>query len=219
MIQVRDFAGTMINVLIKRAYFMIKNNTMILKNDSAKRTIYVQGAVYRTFLEQGGNVEMVLGVCATDSGLTSLTSILDSRDILVRGWNSYCSFTAVSGENARLDNTRLYLMTVFNTAMSNLSHVEKEYLTKDSQYVQTASKLATEYVKCLKMNDLDLIGELSLNLMARCRFYFTAGYQILSGIEQASKISTNLDPREAALVSAINYVTDFLIDQITPVQA
>jgi hypothetical protein len=97
--------------------------------------------------------------------------------------------------------------------------VEKEYLTKDSQYVQTASKLATEYVKCLKMNDLDLIGELSLNLMARCRFYFTAGYQILSGIEQASKISTNLDPREAALVSAINYVTDFLIDQITPVQA
>lgn len=219
MLQVRDFAGTMINVLIKRAYFMLKNNTLVLKSDSTKRTIYVQGAVYRAFLEQGGTAEMVLGICATDSAVSTLQTIFASRDTLLRGWNSYCSFAAVSAENARLSNTRMYLMTAFNTTMNNLSDVEKEYMSKDPQYITTASKLASDYVLDLRMHDLDLLGELALNLMARCRFYFTAGFPILSGIDQATKANPNLDPREAALVSAINYVTDFLVDQITPVQA
>jgi hypothetical protein len=80
-------------------------------------------------------------------------------------------------------------------------------------------KIASEYIGCLKLHDLDLVAELALNLMARARFYFTAGYQILSGIEQATKLNPNLDPREAALVSAVNYVTDYLADQITPVQS
>lgn len=219
MLQVRDFAGTMVNVLIKRAYFMIKNNTLVLKSDNAKRTIYVQGSLYRAFLEQGGTVEMVLGICASNSGLTSMASVLDARELLARGWNSYCTFAAVSAENARLDNTKMYLMTAFNSRMSNLSDVEKEYLAKDSQYVATASKEAIAYVSDLKLNDLDSLGEISLNLMARCRFYFTAGYQILAGIDQATKASPELDPREAALVSAINYVTDFLVDQIAPTQS
>lgn len=219
MLQVRDFAGTMVNVLIKRAYFMIKNNTLVLKSDNAKRTIYVQGSVYRAFLEQGGTVEMVLGICASNSGLTSMASVLDARELLARGWNSYCTFAAISAENARLDNTKMYLLTAFNSQMSNLSDVEKEYLTKDSQYVVTASKEAAAYVADLKLNDLDSLGEISLNLMARCRFYFTAGYQILAGIDQATKASPELDPREAALVSAINYVTDFLVDQIAPTQS
>jgi hypothetical protein len=219
MLEVRDFAGSMLNSLIKRAYFMIKNNTLILKSDSKTKSIYVQGSVYRAYLEQGGTVEMVLGVCATNSGATSLSTVLDSRDALTRGWNSYCSFASVSAENARLDNTKMFLLTVMNTHMCNLSDVEKEYVSKDPQYANTVMKVASEYIGCLKLHDLDLVAELALNLMARARFYFTAGYQILSGIEQATKLNPNLDPREAALVSAVNYVTDYLADQIAPVQS
>lgn len=218
MLQVRDFAGTMINTMIKRAYFMIKNNTLVLKNDSRNKTIYVQGSVYRSFLETGGNVDMILGICSTDSGLTSLSSILDSRDIVTRGWNSYCSFAAISQENDKFTNTKSYLKTSFDMIMNNLSSVEKEYLSKDSNYVKTASAQAYEYIDSLKISDLENLGDIALNLMARCRFYFTAGYQILSGIDRASKVNPELDPREAALVSAINYVADFFIDQITPVQ-
>lgn len=218
MLQVRDFAGAMINTMIKRAYFMIKNNTLVLKNDSRNKTIYVQGAVYRSFLETGGTVDMILGICSTDSGLTNLASILDSRDALTRGWSSYCSFAAISQENDKFSNTKSYLKTSFDMIMNNLSAVEKEYMSKDANYVKTASSLAYDYIESLKIPDIDNLGDIALNLMARCRFYFTAGYQILSGIDRASKVNPELDPREAALVSAINYVTDFFIDQISPVQ-
>jgi len=218
MLEIRDFAGSMLNNLIKRAYFMLKSNTLILKSDSRNKTVYVQGSVYRSFIEQGGAVEMILGICATDSGLAIMGSILDNRDVLIKGWNSYCTFMSVTAENSKLENTKSYLTSVFNTAMNNLSDVEKEYSLKNPKYVETAVKLANDYIKELKLHDLDLVSELSLNLMANCRFFFTAGYQILSGIEQATKLNVNLDPREAALVSAVNYITDFLVDQTTIAQ-
>jgi hypothetical protein len=218
MLSVRDFAGVLFSSAIKRIYYMVKNNTVILKSDSGKKEIYVQGPVYRLFLEQGGTVEMLLGACASNNGVTNMVSILESRDILIRAWNSYCTFAIASNNNNRLENSKQYLRTSFDILLTTVDPVEQEYITKDPNYFTTAKKLAYEYIEKIKLNDLENPSNIALTLMAGCRFYFTAGYQILSGIEECSKVNQDLDVREAALVSAIYYLTDYLTDQLTPVK-
>jgi hypothetical protein len=219
MLSVRDFAGVLFNNAVKRIYYMVKNNTVVLKSDSYKKEIYVQGPVYRLFLEQGGTVEMLLGACASNNGVTSLTSLLESRDVLTRAWNSYCTFAIASNNNNRLDNTKQYLRTAFDISLTSIDPVEQEYKIKDPNYFTTAKKLAYAYIDNIRLSNLDNPSEMALVLMAGCRFYFTAGYQILSGIEDCTKANKELDVREAALVSAIYYITDYLIDQLTPVNA
>jgi uncharacterized Zn finger protein len=147
-----------------------------------------------------------------------MVSILESRDILIRAWNSYCTFAIASNNNNRLENSKQYLRTSFDILLTTVDPLEQEYITKDPNYFTTAKKLAYEYIEKIKLNDLENPSNIALTLMAGCRFYFTAGYQILSGIEECSRVNQDLDVREAALVSAIYYLTDYLTDQLTAVK-
>jgi hypothetical protein len=56
---------------------------------------------------------------------------------------------------------------------------------------------------------------LALHIICQCRFYYTEAEFILSEIEEIGKQNPGIDVREAALIATINYLVDYLCDQIT----
>lgn len=54
-----------------------------------------------------------------------------------------------------------------------------------------------------------------MEIITRSRFYFTDAEMVLSYMEQAAAINPSIQPSEAALLAVIEYVADYLADQMT----
>ena len=80
--------------------------------------------------------------------------------------------------------------------------------------VAKAAQLVQEYVETLREEAIGDIWEVASRVVAERIFYYTDAYCILTGINDACKQNPNIDVNEAALLSTIEYVCEYVCDQL-----
>ena len=213
--QIRDFGGAMLaNCIIKLA---LNNKTKILVVESFPRQfkVSVNGDVYREWLAAGGKPEVILGLIVSNETQCSVPAIDEKAASFESSWNSYCNFHKAREANMAIDYFKVFLNNTFSSMYREQDQSEVDFITANPHYVANVKKLVDEQIECYKTNAIDDPYQVALDLIAKCRFGFTAAYSILSDINEAGKVNPNIDVREAALLATINYIADYLADQIT----
>jgi len=156
-----------------------------------------------------------LGLMVSGEKVFSKDLINQKKDAYIRQWNSYYTFAKTEESNKFFFKYKEFLISAFIMSMKEMTEFESDYRVKNSNSDFIIRKLAEDEINSFKVSDIEDSYDVALRLIAKCRFYYTSAYPILSDIQEAGKSNPNVDVREAALLAAINYVADYLTAQIS----
>lgn len=211
---IRNFAGSVLINSINMIEMSNNSNTLVIENNYYKKCIKVNGYVYRKWLSEGGDNTVLLGLLISKENIKNLSLITETSEKLKNHWNQYCSLYRINESDKLLDRSKTFLANSFLFSLDNRSEVEKEYVSKNSSCNETIMKLYQEEIAKLRLPDLENPYKISLDLIGKCRFFYTSSYEILCEINEAGIINPDLEPRDAATVAVINYVLEFFLEQM-----
>lgn len=212
---IRDYCGTLLVTAIMAIEQAMNTNALVLNIDRANKVIKVNDVVYKKWLETN-NEEAILGILVSDRTYSTLDVIQSKKEQLVEQWKNYNTYYSLRKEKDNFKSLKdMLLATIYNSVKEeNLTDIEREYMAVNPNHTETIKNLSSAFVEKLTTNDLNDLNQVCLELVANCRFHFTSSYTILKGMHEVEKINPDINPREAALISVINYVTDYFIDQV-----
>lgn len=210
----RDLYGSMLVRTIDQLRMYIKNSMLILEMNAGKKTVVVQGDVYRKWLEKGGSPETLFGLIVSNSNYRNAQQIQDNIEKLNREWQSYNLFWINSQTNRRLDVVKDIAKLTFREIMVDLTAEEQEYVNSHSDYMTRVNQRLDVIVDNLKLSDVNDVNHLAMKLVCNCRFYYTDAESILSEIEEIAKQNPDIDVMEAAMIATIHYLVDYMCDQL-----
>jgi hypothetical protein len=191
----------------------LKLGTMVLEYNPTSRTVVVVGDVYRRWLEAGGTPEVLAGALISgDAGYTA-ASVEEKKADYLEALETFLSMNAVAKRNDSFDTFQRALREGFEISMRNTTAQESE-MVQQSQYREEADARFEESLEGLKSSDMADTAAVCLAVLGKSRFYYSDAAKFLASMEQAAKSNPKIDAREAALIATIEYIADYMADQI-----
>ena len=195
-------------------------NTKLLILKPGTDEVVVFAPVYSDWISAGGNNAVLFGTVCTDRPALFVAAIDESAEESLKVWEQQNRFLSVVQTNKRFINLKAAILgEAENLIATHLGECFGGYTTSEvidfkTPEVLVSMKKIEEYVADLEESDLVDIWKISTELVTKGIFYYTDSYKILMGIDAACKANPDIDISEAALISLIEYVTDYVADQL-----
>lgn len=212
--QFRSASGIKLNLEYLRYASILKNKSLVSYISADSKTCKVNGAVYRDWLKDGGSNEVLLGMLVGTKSLYMQSVINENKEKFISDWNSYSLFNTTAQKNKSFNRIKNILTLSFAKLLSDMSTEEKEIVATKNGYIEKVNQIFIDELSNLKTSDTNDIFDLCLKLVCRARFFYTDSEKILVGINEAVKANANIDIREAALLSTIEYIVDYVSNQL-----
>ena len=98
--------------------------------------------------------------------------------------------------------------------LENQSGMEAEYCAGKPGIKDALVRRIRAVFEELEHCAMEDVSYTALAVIAKGRFYYTSAFDILNEMREVAKINPDADPREAALLSTISYVTNYLQEQL-----
>ena len=212
-----EFMDTTANRLLKVIDNKVRQNTagvVVRKFNTFTNTVFVNKATYLLWLKQGGKVETLLGVLVKNLGATTIDQLNAVATEAQDAWNRFVAISSTKTNNAQMNQFLNSLETHFFLMLKDVGELEKE-MFEDPQHVQSIATRFSQELQSVVLSDMDNLDEVCYRLMCQARYFYTPSFKILRDMNTTIKNNPEMDVKEAALVAMINYVTDYVCDQIT----
>lgn len=187
----------------------------------SKDDVWVNAPVYDKWLAEGGNTALLFGNLLLDRPNLMLPAMLADSDKALQAWEQYNRFLNTTVQNRRHDAAKDTLRFVTQQLVAeNIQDCfgqvagEGVELTLETPLVKEAVDRALSYIDFLDMERIQDLWSVGTEVVAGTIFSYSAAVTILRGIERAVKANPEIDPSEAALLSTIEYVSNWVVDQI-----
>lgn len=199
MVQFRNQAALRLCHILDRHKDVVKTG-LLIKTIKDKRLCFVNGDVYRQWIENGGEVEILFGNLLQSPPLVTVEQLTARGDALKLQWNNHAGIAAAAESNRR-----------FNRSKELLGQHFRRQLQEDSDETtkQAAADILRRFEDLLSdVNENDILDlyETCLKLVCRSRFPTTDAEGILRGIAVVKKANPNVDIRECAAVAEVTYI-------------
>ena len=212
MDEYRALAVRFIVDAIRSEVNFINSKRLIISFDQIKKEIVVCGPVYNEFIKEH-DTEAMFGSVIKSVPYFNLNEIVDHQQELIEGWDNYRAFDLAARQNKKFSNFRYNVTMAFKKATAG--YEEDTALAPQVKIEELLQKEVDDLVS----SDMDDINLLSTKVISRARFFYTDCEKILLDMQEAKKTSPSISGREAATIALINYVADYLADQIEIVSA
>lgn len=187
-----------------------------------KDKITVVGPVYRNWTEKGGNVAVIYGATLTPRPVTFTGDLTERAGELVSLWERHNQMISVTQANKRhVAYGRILKDCAVRVVRENMAKCfgvsgEEGTVNVTSEKYLRFQELLDNYILYLRDEDYKDLWKLCRNLVCSVIFYYTdAPRIILEGVDEAARLNPSIQPREAALLSTIQYVTAYILDQMS----
>ena len=216
--QLREYAGSTLVFALKKTVLNSQGKIIIVESND--REIFVNGDLYRTWIQNGGKPEIILGSVISSSQYGTApavteTALNEKAEQFARNYDSYRTYLTVSENNKKIDHLKNFIKIEVLQGLGDLDDLEKVYIEKNPGYYETVKKELDQIVSNFSLKDLEDVHCVSRIVIAKIRFYYTSAYEIFESMNEAALANPDVDPREAALLAAINYLSDYLADQMS----
>lgn len=206
IVDYRNQAGARLCRALDDLNFAAKNKILI-RSTTATVTV-VNADVYREWIENGGDNEILFGNLLRAPLATTVATINEKADQLKAAWKQHAIMIATIENNKRFARTKDILDR----------HFQKQLADTENADITVANRmniLSTfrEQLEMVRSDELDDLWSLCLRLVCRSRFPTTSAERILEGIERIHKQNPELDVREAAAASVIEYIAYWVSTQ------
>lgn len=213
--QILQFASSHLLRAVTRYELYLKNDTLVLNTDSYAKTMYVHADVYNNWVTSGGNIEVLFGLLSSNqTGIMTVPAIDEKAKEFHREWTSYGTYSRSLHETRRFSSFLTYIEACFIDDLKHLKEEEEARIASNPETKATMMKFLKEELAAIKPEMMVSPGEIALNIIGRCRFYYSSGYFILNEINNAGKMTKDIDVREAALFAAVKYLATYFAKQI-----
>jgi len=198
----------------------IKAGLWLIKRDQTK--IVVLKPVYDQFIAEGGNDAVIYGAVLMDYPPTNVDTLrLKTADCLEK-WESVNRIQTQTANNNRYRTLKTALELRVRELVTENCADYFEPLTAVGQHVtncgdanvQAALREAIEYIDELSPSDLTDLWAVSLNVIAKHVFGYSCAFEILNGINEISKVNPELSAQQAADLSTVQYMTDYICSKL-----
>ena len=200
----------------------IKTQLLILSYTN--ENVYVVAPVYEDWMAAGGNNAVLFGNILSDRPALFVPALAEKSVEYLDMWERQNRMLTTTVVNRRFVEAKSTLKFKAQELIANNieacfgGYASEQVLTFHTPEVVLAVEKISSYVDALEQEDLKDIWKVCTELVAKNIFYYTDSYKILLGIEQACKDNPGIDVSEAALLSTIEYVTDYVADQLVVVE-
>ena len=211
----------LIQAAIKRA---LDIKTQLLLLSYTNENVYVVAPVYEDWMAAGGNNAVLFGNILSDRPALFVPALAEKSVEYLDMWERQNRMLTTTVVNRRFVEAKSTLKFKAQELIANNieacfgGYASEQVLTFHTPEVVLAVEKISSYVDALEQEDLKDIWKVCTELVAKNIFYYTDSYKILLGIEQACKDNPGIDVSEAALLSTIEYVTDYVADQLVVVE-
>lgn len=178
----------------------------ILVRSIAGNKIIVNGEVYRNWIEEGGENEVLFGNSLVSTPARDVETISNRKDLLLKEWNRHCAIVSAAEATRKFVRMKEILSNAFHTQLMDETDPE---LNREALL-----RTFNQQLDCIRESDLDCLYSLSLRLICRTRFPQTDAEQILASINRIAKENPKLEIREAAAVAVIEYIAGWIAQQL-----
>jgi hypothetical protein len=196
----------------------INTKLMIMKYSTSE--VVVVAPVYDAWVAAGGNNAVIFGTICSDRPSLFVEAIDATAEASMRMWEQQNRFLTVVQSNKRFVALK---EAIVNSAESLIATQPTEcfgaligegVIDFNTKEVALAVAKIHTYVDGLQESDLNDVWRIATELVTKCIFYYTDSYKILMGIDAAFKENDGIDVNEAALISLVEYVSDYVSDQL-----
>ena len=219
--QLRNQAALRLNHAYEE-YARDSKMSLLIKNYSNQEVV-VNGNVYRKWMEEGGNNAVIFGSMLTDRPAKFVMDLDGKRAELLALWERHNQMLTVGERNRRFVRYKEILRSGLlnltageglQRCFGHLAQGEVLVTTNQAEYQQFLTNV-DHFVDAVREQDFKNLWELSLQAVCQCVFFYTDADKLLSGIERACLGNEGIEIREAALLSLIDYVVDYVCNQMT----
>lgn len=213
----RNYAAKELSLMLDKYHLYDTNGTLVLDyvSEGKLNIIYVYAPVYKAWIDNGGENEILFGLAIDDKEKSYLLNIINSKkEQALRKWNSYVTFAKVENSN---DNFNKFIETIkhaFYYSLNKRTQEETEVVKKIPNYQETVDRLLKEQLANINGTDINNVSTVCAKITCRCRYFYNESEKILFAINKAMELNPNIDVREAALLSQIEYVYDYIAEQM-----
>jgi len=182
----------------------------LIKSMTDRKTV-VYESVYRKWVEAGGENEVLFGNLLATPSVVTVDELNARATELKEIWNKHAAITAIIDRNKRFSKTKEVLLRNFQQQIRDVSIGDEATLANR----ETILKRFGEQLEYVREDEIVDLWTLCLKLVCRSRFYRTEAERILLGIERVKKENPQINVREAAAVSIIEYCAWWIASQFT----
>lgn len=213
--ELMEAAAVIVLGIYDRYTLSINTNTLVEFISYDRKTARVNGTVYREWLKTGGSAEVILGMLTTNKNARVVPDFAENSEAFRAAWYQY---EEVSATVARNNSYNRFVAALRNSygllALADASEQEKELLAEKPEVAGQMQQYLEEELNNIKNVDLENVNDTCLRVMCRSRFFYTDAEKFLTSINNATKANPLIDVRTAALIATIEYVTDYVADQM-----
>jgi len=185
-----------------------ESNTGKLITRVEDKTVYVDKNIYDRYLQEGGDVEAILGSVLNGNRVYYIDEIVEKKDTFIRAWNHH-----VAIEKANSDENSIALVkTILNSFTRKCIISSEEEVIKNNS--ETIINNTIDWANKLVNEDLKDINSLATRFLCETIYSFTDSYKILNGVNTALSANPDLSAEDALTSSLITYVAGWYASQV-----
>lgn len=218
IVDLRGVCGFIINRKYENYERDIKLKRLIVSYNS--KEVIVCDKVYAEWKEQGGEDSTILGSLLSSSPKVFVSDIEENKDKYQANWasNNALLLSSIKSKNFVLKKKALH-SALLDEASTNFDdyfgHLRPQGSTSnDIKEYEVFKEKLDKFIDDLREKDTLNIWSLVTIAVCDTMFYYTDSRLILEGIDSAMAMNKDLDVREALLLSTIEYVVHYLVDQM-----
>lgn len=201
LVDYRNQAAARVSRACAEQELAVKVGTLVRKQDA--RRIWVNGGVYTAWLKSGGSNEILFGnMLSAQPGYSAADLKARSKE-LKAAWDRHAAVTNSVEAGRRFLRTKELLAACFEEQVQAVGEGDPTLSGSRMEVL----RLFHDMLNNVREVDLNDFYGTALKLVCRSRFVNTDSEMILTGIERAKQDNPQLDVREAAAISVIQYVS------------
>ncbi len=202
---IRNNSGTRLYFENQEHYNDIGKRKTLVRSIAGSK-VYVNGEVYRQWIEAGGENEVLFGNSLSKNPARDVETISLNKEQSLKEWNRHCAIV----NSAEANRKYVRMKEIFYSSFRGQLIDEQD----ESINVEAILKLFNDKLQTVRNSDFECLYSLSLSLICHARFTNTDAEEILLTINRVSKENPKLDIREAAAVAVIEYIACWIAEQM-----
>lgn len=205
--ELRLQVATRLNQRINNAERSEKAGNLLVS--TFNRKIIVNQSVYIKWLQSGGTNEVLFGNSLMSNPAVTVKDIDENAEACKAAWSRFAAMNSLNFGNRMFTKYKEMAEVEFSRMMAEATH--KEMPLNEREDIMRRFKVA---LACSRQEETKDLFAWGLRLIATSWFYKSDAYRILKSISEVCAANPGLEPREAAAIAAIDYITYWVSSQM-----
>lgn len=202
----QEVAGAALYIAMEYRNQQLKVGKLIDKIDN--KVVYVNKEVYDKYMDEGGDVEVILGASISGDKKTYLEDIVAGTEKYKQAWAFQVTMAKQAAEGGLLVSVRRAIADFIRQFCRT---TDDEVIRMNVNRVLDNTE---EFVGRVYNPDLKDIDILAMKAVCHTLFNHTDAIEILRGVNEAMSMNADISTEDALNLAVLNYVACWFADQI-----